>query len=81
MPRINAIGIPSVVSYMVAWVYLWANTCYWVVPFYLLNWDRYDRVLSSMGYSMHYFTAGVTIFLLILQTVCPPKREKKIHSD
>jgi len=81
MPRVNALGIPGFVSYFVAWVYLWLNTAYWVVPFYLLNWDRYDKVLASMNYSLHYVTAGVTIFLLIVQTLCPPKREKKTHTE
>ena len=80
-PKLKAIGVPEFMITATNYVYLWINTSYWVVAFYLLNWDRYDKVYASMHYCVHWLVLGCAVFLLLLNAVCPPKREKKVHKD
>jgi hypothetical protein len=75
-PKALSLGVPDFAIYLVNWFYLWVNTAYWVVAFYLLNWDRYDKVYASMNYAVHYAVAGVTVLLLLSSVLCPAKRDK-----
>ena len=54
-------------------MYLWVNTAYWVVAFYLLNSDRYNKVYASMNYAVHYLVLIVTLLLLTSAFLCSAK--------